>query len=155
MPFRLPYSDRTRIEDFQESPDTLDAKYYFFSPLWRIGVRGSGVTVAIIDSGINPEKLPANVVENAVDLTGHYDTRDAKQRVYQHGTTVARAVLVIAPDAKVANFKVVHEDDLSVQTVCKAVEQCIDAYPKFKVVNISLAFPNKNCSPSNPSARCA
>ena len=91
--------------------------------VWRGGFTGKGVSVAILDTGIDrshPE-LAGSVFEGA-NLTSHrYTTEhtDEDGTVHavgtadnrgEHGTHVASTIHAIAPDAKIINIKVLDEE---------------------------------------------
>jgi len=123
------------------------------------GLDGSGVTVAVLDSGINPDHDDlrdgsARQVVLSFDFTGTGNLNDP----YGHGTHVAgiiagdgsaSASLVpdykgMAPGAKLINFKVLNDRGFgSVSWVLAAIDQAIalKSYYNIRVLNLSLAAP--------------
>jgi subtilisin len=109
---------------------------------------GEGVSVALIDSGVERSVLEAKFgtaihpVEGAVfrpdipqpqPYTGHQSS--------PHGTTVADIVLTLAPRAKLYSADVFGPTGTSeVETVIRALQHAIDVW-KVKVVNLSLGVP--------------
>ncbi|MDX6421310.1 MAG: hypothetical protein QOG28_5930 [Trebonia sp.] len=88
-------------------------------PAWQV-TEGSGVTVAVIDSGVNPDvsDLSGGTVESGPDFTGLH-TSSQNSNWGQHGTWMASiiaghghnggfdGVMGIAPQAKVLSIRVI------------------------------------------------
>ena len=107
---------------------------------------GKGVTVAVIDSGINPEdpRLSGVTVEGwnlQLSATGHAgigaDCRDDNG----HGTDIAAAIVAVAPDVKLLAVKIM---DARLRTSADLMAAGIEtAYRSgADIVNLSLGTPN-------------
>ena len=107
---------------------------------WDAGFRGEGVTVAVLDSGINPHKtLKGKIAYEEALITN--TTLDQ----YGHGTSVASVIVGedpstgftgIAPKASIINIKMMNDqgesdEELAVKAVDRAVELKAD------IINIS------------------
>lgn len=124
-----------------------------FKPLWEVGIRGGGMTVAVLDTGRNLDETVDSVVIDDRDFTGEDNPAGA---AYWHGTMVARGILLIAPEAHIANFKVIPERGaLTRETVCQAVQFCIQEFPRYPIINLSLSFQPDSCSATTPCTLCA
>ena len=109
---------------------------------------GEGVSVALIDSGVERSVLEAKLgpamhaIEGAVfrpdipqpqPYTGHQSS--------PHGTTVADIVLTVAPRAKIYSADVFGPTGTcEVETVIRALQHATDVW-KCKIVNLSLGVP--------------
>jgi hypothetical protein len=124
-----------------------------FKPLWELGIKGRGVTVAILDTGFrhDDEIDPAVIYEK--DFTGEGIPRGDG---YWHGTSVAKGIRLIAPEVQIANFRVIPEHSyLTRESVCQAVQFCMQEFPKYPIINLSLYFEPDGCSETNPCNLCA
>lgn len=122
--------------------EELDASMQF-RHLWRSGVSGQGITAAILDTGIeqNPA-LDACIVERR-DFTPDNDNNSLAGN---HGSMMAQCAHVVAPQAGLAGFKVIPKSGEADRAfVCAALQHCIDTYPKYRVVNLSLWFDPQPC----------
>jgi len=119
--------------------------------LWRQGLTGKGVNVAIIDSGIGRHDELADAVKSRVNMTADR----GKALVDQHGTHVAGIIHALAPDAELHGYTVFTNDDanqalkespdpLIIQAIRRAVKD------GSTVVSLSLGGGG---SPSDPIAR--
>lgn len=121
------------------------------SGLWELGFRGRGITVAVIDSGITLSPSFSGKIVCDMDFTGERHPRDDG---YWHGTQVAECVHVVASEAEIANLRVVPSHSaLTKNTVISAIQHCIDVYPQFRVINISLSFKRSGCPDNCPLCR--
>lgn len=113
------------------------------SGLWELGFHGQGVTVAVIDTGMTPQSdFAPNIVED-LDFTGESRARDAAN---VHGTQVADCVHAVASQASIANLRVVPAKSVFTrESVIRAIRHCIEVYPKYRVLNISLSFNPAGC----------
>src|SRR3954466_11360419 len=117
---------------------------------WSAGHTGVGVTVAVVDTGINTDGDLAGQVVKAVDFTSDRDTADR----YGHGTFVAGLIAGtgshsggtiegVAPGAKLVSLKISGADGATdVTLVLEALEWLKDfaAAYNIRVVNLSLGF---------------
>ena len=74
--------------------------------LWRQGLTGKGVQVAVIDSGIGRHDELADAVKTRVNMTADR----GKALVDEHGTHVAGIIHAIAPDAQLHGYTVFAND---------------------------------------------
>jgi len=132
------------------------------SAVWRAGYNGSGIGVAVLDSGINPDVnfggallgLGSHVVYSQDFVGGNGG--DA----YGHGQHVAgiiasngassnclqctRSFVGVAPGAKLLNFRVLDANGKgSESSVIAAIDQAIALKNKYniRVINLSLGRP--------------
>src|SRR4051812_23950247 len=120
---------------------------------WSAGYNGIGVTVAVVDTGIDTSGDLAGQVIRSVDFTSEADGADR----YGHGTFVAGliagtgthsggAVEGVAPGAKLVSLKVSGADGATdVTLVLEALEWLKDfaATYNIRVVNLSLGFASQ------------
>ncbi|MCU1494638.1 MAG: peptidase and in, kexin, sedolisin [Acidimicrobiaceae bacterium] len=127
--------------------------------LWASGVTGTGVTVAVLDTGIDAA-LPdlAGRVIDGVDLSGE---RNAYQDSYGHGTFVAGliasdgassggAYMGEAPGASLVSIKVAGASGVTSEgTVIAGIQWAIahESADRIRVLNISLGV-----KPTGPTA---
>jgi len=125
------------------NPDFTSTLSLEFNPRhnWREAT-GKGVTVAIIDSGIDAghPDLDGRVVESVeARIEGNrviFDSSDAGDSA-GHGTACAGIIARIAPDAKFSSIKVLGAGGLGDgQVFLAGLEYAIKK--KFKVINLSL-----------------
>lgn len=120
--------------------------------LWKRGVLGEGVTVAVLDTGFTGEGGWMDRVEAMHDFTGEDHPVDPH---HQHGTAVAACIHHVAPRARLANFKVLPQQGApSREVVAEAVRHCMAAWPRFPVLNLSLYFEPEGCSDTTPCLLC-
>lgn len=117
---------------------------------------GSGVTVAVLDSGVIDEGDLSGKVKAKVSMTGDAEEGDA----LIHGTPVAGAIASvrnnsyggagIAPDAQILSIKVVPGENVSGllnvdnETLCKALTEALK--PEYGVDIINMSFQTKKKS---------
>src|SRR4051794_5472623 len=120
------------------------------SKTWAAGHSGAGVTVAVVDTGVDTTGDLAGQVVRAVDFTSEGDGTDR----YGHGTFVAGliagtgshsngAIEGVAPDAKLVSLKISGADGATdVTLVLEALEWLKDFASTYniRVVNLSLGF---------------
>ena len=115
---------------------------------WSAGLTGKGVTVAVVDSGIDVTHPDlADAVVASQDFTGSASGPDDQ---YGHGTHVAsivtgsgaghaRGYSGVAPDATLLNAKVLDDDGLGSESTIIAGMEWAAAHGA-KVVNVSLGM---------------
>lgn len=124
-----------------------------FKDLWDFGIQGQNINVAVLDSGIKQDKNNKLLIIEAKDFTSDSDPVGPN---WWHGTSVAQGITTIAPAVSVGNFKVISSQSLpSRETICQAIQYCIDQYPKYLLMNLSLYFEPGSCSQTNPCKLCA
>ena len=112
--------------------------------LWRRGYRGSGVSVAVMDTGLNKDHPHFSHVVDALDFT---DEGEPNDQVIGHGTFVAgviassRDCLGIAPDASIYSLKVFDSQQKS------HTSWFLDAFnyamhKKIDIINLSIGGPD-------------
>ena len=136
------------------------------------GLDGSGVAVAILDSGIDADHfdLKDDKGRRHVVLSSDFTGRGGLDDPYGHGTNVAgliagdgssastigRDYTGIAPGANLINFKVLDENGRGyVSGVVAAIDQAISLryYYNIKVINLSLAAPPVDSYVNDPMCR--
>ncbi|MFI7128229.1 S8 family serine peptidase [Nonomuraea sp. NPDC050153] len=136
-------TDRTRIWLDGRRPFALDqsVKQIGATEAWRQGMTGEGVTVAVLDSGYDPDH-PAlkNVVTQARSFTGDSDPRDT----LGHGTHVASIIAGagekyrgVAPGAKLAVGKVGDAEGITDSALLAGMEWAATEV-KAKIVSMSI-----------------
>jgi serine protease AprX len=117
---------------------------------WASGVTGAGVTVAVVDTGVNQSGDLGGQVVHQEDFTAEQDGNDN----YGHGTFVAGliagtgagsngAVKGVAPGAKLVSLKIAGRDgSTDVTRVLEALEWIVDYRDVYgiRVVNLSIGF---------------
>src|SRR3954451_994184 len=120
------------------------------SKTWGAGHTGAGVTVAVVDTGLDTSGDLAGQVVRSVDFTSEGDSADH----YGHGTFVAGLIAGtgahsggdiegVAPSAKLVSLKISGADGATdVTLVLEALEWLKDFAPAYnvRVVNLSLGF---------------
>ncbi len=122
----------------------------------HVSFRGAGVTIAVIDSGIDPTHplLSGSIAPGAIAFTAHQDENDPAAFVdtcngvdddldgltdetVGHGTAVAGLALMVAPDALILPIKVLDDEGTTTSfRVAKAIYYAIDRGAD--VVNLSI-----------------
>ena len=102
--------------------------------LWRQGLTGQGVNVAVVDTGIVRDPDFAGRVASARDFIN-------EGKIAEHGTAVAYAITAVAPDAQLRSYRAMDEKGESRGT---SVAQAIDAAAAGgnQIINLSLAGPD-------------
>jgi hypothetical protein len=121
------------------------------APLHAEGSKGEGVSVAVIDSGLLPSGTLQNLIAEDVDFTGK---NEARYHDAYHGQTVAECVNLVAPEARLGNFRVIdHNGRTRREWVIAALQHCIDVFPKYRVANLSVSFAPNACPDECPLCR--
>lgn len=124
-----------------------------FTPLLNRGIRGDGITVAVLDTGIRHAPDLGDAVVLDKDFTGEDNPKDVKN---EHGTSIAQNIHMIAPGARIANLKVMPQDrEPDRETVCKAIRFCVDEYPRYRIINLSVYFDPEGCSKTKRCVLCS
>lgn len=122
--------------------------------LWEKKIYGKGVTVGLLDSGIDQRALGrvgAQVVRQ-IDLTADHDPGDA----LGHGTEMSKRILGYAPESQIVSLKVIDKaGKVERDTVIRALEYCARQHPAVRVVNVSLGFDPGGCTEAKPCALCS
>ena len=107
---------------------------------------GSGVCVAVVDSGINQEdpRLSMAQVEGwalTMDATGHACVSAAPQDVHGHGTEVAAILHRRAPGARLLGIRVTDSD---FQTTAELMAAGVETACRegASIINVSIGSPN-------------
>lgn len=136
----------------------LDAAHFDATKLWQVS-RGAGVTVAVVDSGVDPIKSLAGRLEPGVDeLAGRRDGR-ADASPESHGTSVAAVIAAagsrdgtalagIAPQARVLPVAIGDDSTGSSATIAQGIAYA--ATHGARVINVSL-----DLDVAEPSLRAA
>lgn len=113
---------------------------YGYSNLWTRQIKGQGVGVAVLDTGVDPlPELGDSLVQNR-DFTDEACPKDGSD--LKHGTSIARLIHLVAPKAKLANLKVLPiEAKARREFVVDALSFCTESFPRFRIVNLSISFP--------------
>ena len=133
------------------------------SPLWDEGVFGCGVTVAVLDTGININCPFSNQVRERYDQQCRPTSEEPSG---PHGTNIAACINLVAPKADLLSFSVFPGENVPGllfnrmvrDAVVNALNFCIDSYPRIRIANLSLAVPRGSlfpCSPEHPCKMCA
>ncbi|MEZ4647896.1 MAG: S8 family serine peptidase [Candidatus Eisenbacteria bacterium] len=116
--------------------------------------RGAGVTVAILDTGVDPthEALVGHLASDGYDFVGNDsepweeangvdDDGDTQiDEGYGHGTMVAGIVALVAPEATILPIRVLDDDARAdAFVICKAIRYA--AMHGADVINMSLGIP--------------
>ncbi len=128
--------------------EDLDKRLQFI-PLLKLGINGQGITIALLDSGVSSHyQAPVPIIEN-IDFTNEHD---AKNHILAHGTQMAVSIHTIAPGATIANLKVIpYRSNPNRQTIQRAIDFCIEHYPKIRIINLSVWFEPAGCTESKCS----
>ena len=111
--------------------------------LWRRGYRGSGVSVAVLDTGLNKLHPHFSSIGDTVDFT---DESEPNDKVIGHGTFVAgviassRDCLGVAPDTEIFSLKVFNSHQIShTSWFLDAFNYVINS--KIDIINLSIGGP--------------
>jgi subtilisin family serine protease len=100
------------------------------------GFRGEGVLLAVLDSGVGPHPLVDDnvVIRPGFDYVNNdFDPADD----FGHGTHVAGLLQAVAPDVKIASFKVLNRAGQGTDAaISRGIREAVDA--GVKIINMSL-----------------
>lgn len=162
--------DTGQTEDGAEYPQNYFLDTLGVRPLWEMGLYGQGVSVAVIDSGITPEK-DLQVDPN----TGKPDSRVLEQRTFNsnlghvndatgHGTHVAGIIggsgymsdglySGLAPQVGLISLKIADENGMAYETdAIQAMQWVLENKEKYniRVVNMSINSSQQSSYHSSP-----
>jgi subtilisin family serine protease len=124
--------------------------------VWDLGFQGQGEVIPIVDTGVNPDSLPAGAVQQHVDLTEDRDSHDYEG----HGTLMARLILGMAPKARLVSVKALGKSAVTDRKgILRALDFSSALSPRPKFINLSLAVPRshlglKDCTLKKPCVLC-
>jgi len=123
-------------------PSVFDEIFERFTPERLLGGTGEGVSVAIVDSGVERSALAsAHPIEGAIFHENQSPKPYLGHQSAPHGTTVADIVLRIAPNVRLYSADVFGPaGTCEVETVVAAIRHALDVW-KVKVINLSLGVP--------------
>ncbi|HEY7910285.1 MAG TPA: S8 family serine peptidase [Blastocatellia bacterium] len=105
------------------------------------GYSGRGVTIAVIDSGVNPAHPHVGGVEGGARISADGATTSDYLDYNGHGTAVAGAIREKAPGALLYALKVFDRNlTTSIDTIIMAIEWAIER--RIRVINLSLGTTN-------------
>jgi len=134
-----------------------EVKYRNIERVWQLGYQGQGQIIPVIDTGVNADELPQGAVYSQIDFTGDKDNHD----YHGHGTTMAKFILGIAPQAQIISVKTLGKSTAtSRDDLIKALDFCANLTPPAKFINVSVAFRRsflwgRKCTLQNPCELCA
>lgn len=124
--------------------------------LWRAGLTGKGVKVAVIDTGVAPHPE----LEGAVRSADNFTRERGPDSVGFHATHVAGTIHALAPDAEIRSYKTLSGEAfetnprlaLDDEELMNALGEAVDKAVKDgnQVINLSLGGPGR---PSGALAR--
>ncbi len=139
------------MDDPSVTFNDLDARLRFRS-LWNLGITGEGVTVAVIDSGIHHIPSLEKLIVLDKDFTGENNPIGLPN---SHATSIAACIHAVAPKACIANLKALSEQkDPDRETICQAIQFCLDCYPQYKIINLSIYFLPEGCCKTKRCILC-
>lgn len=111
------------------------------TPMQKKGFNGSGVTVAVIDTGV--ANVPA--MGGAVVHQQNFSAAPADGDQYGHGTFVAGAVHRTAPGAKIVSLKLSGADGaVDVTQVLAALQWVVNHRDEYSIDVVNLSFGNNS-----------
>jgi hypothetical protein len=117
----------------------------------NLGLDGTGVRIAVIDSGVNPAfndfEIDTVIYDSIFNDGVYYDSNISNAN---HGTYVASIIAGkhnngigangIAPEAAVVSIKVFNSIGCTIENVIKAINRAVDTYG-CHIINLSLGVP--------------
>ncbi len=132
-----PFVDRRNLEPFHDSPFSFDREL-----AWG-GATGAGVTVAILDSGVDPTHPMVGQLARSVSVDRAGDDFEVNENAEPgdfvgHGTACAGIVRSIAPDVELVSVRVLGPNNrASGSAFARALEWVVEQ--RIDVVNLSLS----------------
>lgn len=113
------------------------------SKLWEYGYWGQHINIAVIDTGLT--RFPS-FEDNIIEELNFYDSGSVRAKNFWHGEYISNAILTIAPKANICMMRVGTKYGTPEKKAAeKAIQHCINNYPKYRIINISLSFDFINC----------
>jgi serine protease AprX len=137
--------------DTSSAPASVFARTVGATSLWASGVKGGGVAIAVLDSGVQAHQdlsSPSRIVANVRFNQGASSSSDQ----YGHGTWVAGiaagsgaasggAYMGVAPAASIVNLKVSDDTGLAhASDVLQALSWVIDHHAAYNIRVVNLSF---------------
>jgi subtilisin family serine protease len=132
------------------------------SRCWARGARGAGITIGVIDTTLDPHHP---------DLAGWTDPGSEFVQSgpavppspgETHGTSIARNIRLVAPEARIAGFSIFPESSAGLRyntrvrdAATRAVRACAARFPAIRIINMSFAVPRGLLWRCRPGARCS
>lgn len=111
--------------------------------LHKLGLSGRDVNIAVLDSGLEANNGLTSTIVDERDFAGVGGTR---HNASGHGTIVANCINLVAPDAGLGIFNVTDKSgNARRETLVRALEHCIEVFPFYRVINISIGFDPDGC----------
>jgi subtilisin family serine protease len=131
----------TTVTGYESTPFSIPSTYFQLDDGWRLAT-GKGVSVAVIDSGIDPahpdlvNKVKGSVEARKDNMRIVFDPSEAGDSA-GHGTACAGIISKIAPDAEFYSIKVLGPGGLGDgQAFMAGLEYAIKQ--RYRVINLSL-----------------
>ncbi len=143
-------SQRWRCETMTRpalSESDLDHRLHF-EELWQPGIQGQNTSATVLDSGIRPTKLSSISMLEEIDFPSDGDPAGNGCR---HGTSVYIDKSMIVPSISIGNLKAIGTQIPPPRIpACRAIQYCMQQYPKYRPTNLSIYFEPEECSQANP-----
>ncbi len=136
-------------------PADFDQKHGI-SAAWSRDARGQGVTIAVLDTAIDPAHPDLHGAVECLDFAG-----DAIPRLDGHGTHIASLIRRMAPECRVIGMNIFPKEskiqyNASVRAAAaEALQHCIARWPEIRIVNMSFAIPRGKFFRCREGNRCA
>ncbi|RIJ64067.1 S8 family serine peptidase [Rummeliibacillus sp. POC4] len=110
-------------------------------PLRNLQAMGWGVTIAVLDSGVNEDWI-----SEKYDFTGYGVVPEIS-----HGTTVASIIKHYSPGSIINSYKICQTEKIKSGDLLMALDAAVS---KSDVINMSLGFTIPTCTKDNPCHIC-
>ena len=122
---------------------TTFAKLMGADVVWRDGFYGQGIRVAVIDNGLTKDFAFEESLKEEINFT---NDRILRAKQFWHGSYICKSILHLAPRAELSFMRVGSRYGTPIKSsTVDALKYCIDQFPKYRVVNISLSFNFDDC----------